>query len=335
MVLLLFLCACSGHESADELLPRIDTHSLKTDVLLSYTPVKDQGNMKTCWIYAYLACLETERIEQYGDSLNLSPLWLERALLTQQAMEYYFSQATGAISMRGVGPEAELLINKYGMVPYTNYNTTETLNSNVLERSIANSVGIAVRARNGIDTLPSVIDEILPSLPHSIDRGFYLYSVRYTPRQFSQSLVSGVSFRWITSYTHHPYGETFALEVPDNRQHHEFLNLPLDSLYSLTVSALRSHHPVYWEGGLSDFSRDTETRITPSLIARRQKAYSQFRVTDDHAMAIIGMAHDAHGTEYLICKNSWGRGVGNDGLYYMPKSQFLMNTIFIGIPSGN
>ena len=54
---------------------------------LRCTPVKNQGMTEACWIYAFLACVETERMENYNDSVNLSPFWLMRSLLMEQASE--------------------------------------------------------------------------------------------------------------------------------------------------------------------------------------------------------------------------------------------------------
>ena len=42
------------------------------EVLNRMTPVKDQGDSETCWIYAMLATIETEHLA-WGDSVNLSP----------------------------------------------------------------------------------------------------------------------------------------------------------------------------------------------------------------------------------------------------------------------
>ena len=48
--------------------PKNFTH----EVLNRMTPIKDQGNIPTCWIYAMLATIETEHLS-WGDSVNLSP----------------------------------------------------------------------------------------------------------------------------------------------------------------------------------------------------------------------------------------------------------------------
>ena len=37
-------------------------HRFKTEVMLSYTPVKNQGRSPLCWAYSMLATIETEHI---------------------------------------------------------------------------------------------------------------------------------------------------------------------------------------------------------------------------------------------------------------------------------
>ena len=78
------------------------------EVMNAMTPVKDQGESQSCWIYAMLAAIETEHIGR-GDSVNLSAAWLESHLKEEpQAPE------TG----RGMGATALALLQKYGLVGY-------------------------------------------------------------------------------------------------------------------------------------------------------------------------------------------------------------------------
>ena len=97
---LLFLLACQQqpHHSAWPLI----------DVLNPMTPVKNQGNSQSCWIYAMLAAIETEHISR-GDSINLSPAWLEHALKREP-------QAPS--SGRGMGATALSLLHRHGIVGF-------------------------------------------------------------------------------------------------------------------------------------------------------------------------------------------------------------------------
>lgn len=314
-------------------------------VSLATTPVKDQGKEEACWIYAYLACIETERIEQYGDSLNLSPQWLERAYLKEQARQSYLTQAQWPITMRSIGPEADRLLRQYGMVTYSNYHY-DPINTKALARDIYNKVKINVRSKAGLQRLDNIIETTLPRLPHNLRNGFYLYSMHYTPQQFGRSIRQGIHFRWLTSYTHHPYGTAFPLELPDNRSRHYFRNVPITTLLSNVITSLRQHHPIYWEGDMRPITGNTADISVnengtlkgniPHITTLRQKAFEQYSATDQHAMAITGMTYiteKATGTPVLhfICKNSWGNTWHHKGYCLMSVQHFLISTMFVGV----
>ena len=143
---LLFTSCTRREKSKDTTSLSFLSNSLRT------TPIKDQGKVEACWIYAYLACIETERIENFRDSMNLSPIWLVRNLLLEQASESYLSQGAMPVSVRGIGPDAERLLKKYGMVQWSTY-CPDDLNSKVLERIVRQKVKIAVNNRMGLERL--------------------------------------------------------------------------------------------------------------------------------------------------------------------------------------
>lgn len=97
-VLVLLLVAC-GKER---------TPALLTEQLNAMTPIKDQGERQTCWIYAMLAAIETEHISR-GDSVNLSAAWVESHLADEPAAPK---------TERGMGATLIAMIQKYGLVCY-------------------------------------------------------------------------------------------------------------------------------------------------------------------------------------------------------------------------
>lgn len=99
LVSLQFLSACQ--QQTNKPLPLID-------VLNPMTPVKNQGSKQSCWIYAMLAAIETEHIGR-GDSINLSPAWLEHVL------EH---EPLAPSSGRGMGATALVLLNRHGIVGF-------------------------------------------------------------------------------------------------------------------------------------------------------------------------------------------------------------------------
>ena len=96
-VLVLF-CGCAAQQQKNY------TH----EVLNRMTPVKDQGESETCWIYAMLAAIETEHLA-WGDSVNLSPYYIEKMLE---------KEPNAPKSKRGEASTLLRLIEKYGIVGY-------------------------------------------------------------------------------------------------------------------------------------------------------------------------------------------------------------------------
>ena len=294
---------------------------------LRCTPVKNQGMTEACWIYAFLACVETERMEHFNDSVNLSPFWLMRSLLMEQASEKYISQGAMPINARGIGPEAERLMREYGIVQWDAY-CPDSVNSRELQERLQEEVNNAISNRKRLNSLNKTMDKILPYVPQNIRNGFFLKGTHYTHKQYSDSLLSGINVKWLTSYTHHPYGEPFAIELPDNFRRHVIMNVEIDDFYSQVVNALKGHHPVFWEGKMPE---SEELSVEHNIVNLRQQAFESFQTTDQHSMAIVGLKQDNDGEISFICKNSWGQGWGMNGYCLMSKEEFLINTILVGI----
>ena len=79
------------------------------------TPVKDQGQSQSCWIYAMLAAIETEHLLR-GDSVNLSAAWVESHLA---------EEPSAPPSGRGMGATLLALIERHGVVGYDAMRTTD------------------------------------------------------------------------------------------------------------------------------------------------------------------------------------------------------------------
>lgn len=107
LVVIAVFCECSRRE---------ENHVFTTEVMNSYTPVKDQGSSQTCWIYAMLAAIETEHIMR-GDSVNLSAAFVEKMLEREPNCPP---------SRRGMGYIAIEMIQKYGVCGYDAMPTTAT-----------------------------------------------------------------------------------------------------------------------------------------------------------------------------------------------------------------
>ena len=143
----------------------------------------------------------------------------------------------------------------------------------------------------------------------------------------------------MTSFTHHPFGESFVLEVPDNYSDEFFYNVPIDVMMKRIERSIRRGHPVCWEGDISENGFSFAHGIAdlpndrPCTQQERQKAFETRRTTDDHCMTLIGIAHDQNGRRYYIAKNSWGTNNPYGGLMYVSENYIRLKTIAIVVKS--
>ena len=295
------------------------------DLRLPTTPVKDQGSSSLCWVYAMLATLETEHIMR-GDSVNLSPDYVARMYLSEQAsrrrlLPNKVVQKEAGITTRGMCTMALDLIQTYGLQHYDAYRHKPDMDYNVLCRKLD----------YGNDT-EKLLDKYIGPLPNQV----FMLGALYTPLEFAHSVCTDDEYVALTSFTHHPYGQCFPLEVPDNYFHNTFLNVPLDTMMNRIVQSLRSGHPVCWEGDISEpgflfgegyaVLKNEKKKVTAE---RRQASFEAHRTTDDHVMEIVGLAHDQHGRRFFLCKNSWGTDNRYHGFMFLSENYVRMKTIAV------
>ena len=244
VVLLLFTFHFSLFTSCAQKEHKIFTN----EVLNRMTPVKDQGESETCWIYAMLAAIETEHLA-WGDSVNLSPYYIEKM------ME---QEPKAPKSKRGECATLLRLIEKYGIVGY----------------------------------------DAMRSVKTPAPKWVFMLGATYTPQEFARSVCKPGEYLQLMCDNSKPYYQEVELEVEDNWLHDRYLNIPIDSMLIKTERAVRAHHGVCWED-------------------------------KEHAMAIVGIAHDEEGKKYFVMKNSWGTNRPHGGLDYVSFEDFKKATVAI------
>ena len=317
----LVLVSCGQQRSRVD----IPKEKFTIDLRLPTTPVKDQGASSLCWVYGMLATLETEHIMR-GDSVNLSPDYVARMYLSEQAnrrrlLPNKIVQKEAGITTRGMCTMALDLIQTYGLQHYDAYRHKPDMDYNVLCRKLD----------QGNDA-EKLLDKYIGPLPNQV----FMLGALYTPLEFAHSVCTDDEYIALTSFTHHPYGQRFSLEVPDNYFHNTFLNVPLDTMMNRIVQSLRSGHPVCWEGDISEpgflfgegyaVLKNEKKKVTAE---RRQDSFEAHRTTDDHVMEIVGLAHDQQGRRFFLCKNSWGTANRYHGFMFLSENYVRMKTIAV------
>ena len=172
----LLLVSCSRQEATKP-------YAFHNDVLLKTTPVKDQGQSELCWDYAMLATIETERL-QLGDSVNLSPDYLARLWLQEQARTYYLSRGRLKVSLRGMMPMTLHLMERYGIQPYDSYHPFGAISYVALSKASMQVARASTNLRMLDNRLGDLLDKQIGYLPPTL----FMLGMGYTPQQFAQSI---------------------------------------------------------------------------------------------------------------------------------------------------
>ena len=308
----------------------VERNEFITERLVKTTPVKDQGHSQLCWLYGFLATVESEHLMS-GDSVNLSVDYLARRILAEETRRYYLSGGQTDISLRGMPLMAQHALTQYGAVPYDAYCNQKPVNYDVLMRKLMRIAGTYPTLSTFIEQSNALMDNEIGAEPQHV----YMLGMEYTPLQFGESVCKPDEYVGLTSFTHHPFGRTFVLEVPDNRTRDAFLNVPIGQLTNLIEAALSAGHAVCWEGDMSEpgFSfEDGKADIVPRSVctqAARQRLFERRKTTDDHVMELIGLARDHQGRRWFIAKNSWGTHNRYGGWMYLSREYVYLKTVAV------
>ncbi len=336
------------------------------------TSVKDQNRSGTCWAYSGLALIESELLRTGKGEFDLSEAWIYRHAYTEKADRYVRLHGAGTFSEGGAFQDIPYIIKKYGIVPEEvyrglNYGSDKpdfTEVTPVLDgfiKPLAKAKTLSSAWKQGLEGL---LDTYFGKCPEK----FTYKGKEYTPITFAESLgLNWDDYIEIGSYTHHPFYETFMIEVPDNWLHAQIYNVPLDEMMQIMDEAIMNGYTIGWGADVSEkgFSWKDGVAIVPDeekrdlsgtekekwekLTAKekaaaaysfdgtakekqitqelRQKGYDSFQTTDDHGMQIVGIYKDQNGNKFYKVKNSWDATGKYDGYFYASEAFVRYKTI--------
>ena len=331
---LLLVSSCHRERQTERQAP---TETFTVEVLLKSTPLKRQGNGALCWLYAMLSTIETEHIMR-GDSINLSAVFLAKHLLADEARLRYASGGKHDITLRGMATKTFHLLQQHGAMPFSSFRPSKNIDYKGLSRQMQRTADNHRAHRKGIGLLDAATGKILEEAMGPAPSWVFMLGCQYTPLEFAHSIYTPKEYVALTSFTHHPFGTMMVLEVPDNHYCDAFLNVPIDSMIQYVEHALRSGHPVCWEGDISEPGYDAHAgvaRLTGKKAVTqesRQQAFDRQQTTDDHCLAIIGIARDKKGKKLFVCKDSWGNNL-QGGLMFLDEDYVKAKTIAVVIPA--
>lgn len=231
-----------------------------TDVkIIPTTPVKDQNKSGTCWCFSGTSVLEDEIMRHGGPELDLSEMWTVRNCYIDKAKKYI--RMGGTINFAQGGSFADVLhgAKNYGMMPeeaYTGLNYGEKKHAHyemaAALQAYLDAVNKNPNKKLSTAWLPgyeAILDAYLGKAPET----FTYNGKTYTPQSFAKEMgINADDFISITSYTHHPFYESFAIEIPDNWLWAQSMNVPMDEMKKVVDNALDNGYSIGWAADVSE-----------------------------------------------------------------------------------
>ncbi len=335
---------------------------------VAITRVKDQHRSGTCWAFSTLGFLESEVLRIKGKEIEFAPMFVVSKTLIDRATYCVRQYNQPKFAEGGSAYDVVYCMQHYGLVPKSampgiRYGWTEADTLPVFSELTAVASGylsgltkqkkLSPVWREG---LQAIYDTYLGPCPTE----FEYEGKKYTPQSFVKSLgLNADDYVSITSYTHHPFYERFALEVPDNWRMDQMYNVPMDELMRIIDNAIANGYTLAWGADVSEigFTRKgigvmpdaekgadltgsdmqkwvgmTKDKQKEELTKKplpekeitqqmRQDAYDNWETTDDHGMQIFGTAKDQNGKRYYMVKNSWGTQRSDyKGIWYISEA---------------
>lgn len=322
--------------------------------------VKSQGRTGTCWSFATTSLLESELLRMGKEPVDISEMYFVRMNYPQKVANYLRLHGNAAMGQGSLGGDVLRAVRLYGVVPEAVYGGrlygAEEHDHSELHSVLKGTADVLIESRQLTPVWPDAVDGVLDAYLGEPPETFTYNGRSYTPHSFAAELgIEADNYIELTSFAHHPFYTSFAIEVPDNWARNMSYNLPLDQLIAVMDHALENGFTVDWDGDVSERSfcqnkgvavwplkgwadRDAEERnalcsvpeseldVTQGL---RQAGFDNHTSTDDHLMHITGIARDQHGTKYYITKNSWGLSGPKDGFIYMSEAYVRAKTISV------
>lgn len=250
---------CDFSEDPEIIVP--DSTGFKfTDVKINKTtPVKDQNKSGTCWAFSGTSILEDEVMRKGGPELDISEMWTVRNCYIDKAKKYIRTNGKINFAQGGGFPDVLYVVRNYGVMPeeaYTGLNYGEKKHSHY-EMAEALEAYLKVIDKNPnkklstawLDGFIGILDAYLGKAPEK----FTYKGKTYTPESFAKEMgIVADDFMNITSFTHHPFYEEFAVEVADNWLWEKSMNVPLNELKQIVDEALDNGYTIGWAADVSE-----------------------------------------------------------------------------------
>ncbi|MDD2952890.1 MAG: C1 family peptidase [Parabacteroides sp.] len=236
------------------------------------TPVKNQASTGTCWCFATTSFMESELLRMGKGTYDLSEMFIVRQKYMNQLQDNYVRKGRGNIGQGSLSHTFMNAFKQVGIVPeevYTGIHyDSERHNHSELAKYLRAIATTAVDMKKRSPEYDKLINNLFDTYLGKLPEKFTYQGKEYTPKTFAASLGLNMDdYIELTSFTHHPYYQKFEVEVPDNWEHAQMYNLPLDEMTQVADYALENGYTVCWDGDVSEkgFSFKNGVAINPEV----------------------------------------------------------------------
>lgn len=306
------------------------------------TAPKDQFESGTCWCHATTALLESEaiRINNITDPAkypDFSELYTVYRAYQDRAVKYLRVNGHLTSGPGSLGGDLLHIVKEWGIVPQSAMpGKTELPQLRGMDKEIAAYLKGIIDDKEKLKTdWKKGLDKILTNTMGACPETFLVDGVAYNPAGYRDHYcINPDNYITLTSFTHHPFYEEFAIEVPDNWRWDEAWNITLDELLRTVYYAIDNGFTVAWGMDLSEpgwtWDGLAVTKVKEVTQESRQYDFDVQNTVDDHLMLVYGTALDQNGNKFFKVKNSAGADAGAfKGIWYASEPYFLGKTLYM------
>lgn len=242
------------------------------EVKVPATPVKNQAATGTCWCFATTSFMESELLRMGKGEYDLSEMFIVRQKYINQMKDNYLRRGKGNVGQGSLSPSWMHAFEQVGIVPeevYHGINYDSGMHNHQELASYVESISeTAIKLRANSPEYQELVNSLFDIYLGKVPEKFTYQGKEYTPKSFAASLGLNMSdYVELTSFTHQPYYQKFDVEVPDNWEHQQMYNLPLDEMIQTMDYALKNGYSIGWDGDVSEkgFSFINGVAINPEV----------------------------------------------------------------------
>lgn len=310
---------------------------------VSCTPVKDQSQSPTCWVFGTNSLIESDLIKKAHLNLNLSEMFIARYAYIDKAKQWLATKGKTYFAGGGQFHDVIRVLNNYGMVPEEVYpgkpggeNSHNHARLDTAMKTFASQLlqqGKTELSAKDLQQMNDTLDRYLGKVPET----FWYNQKQFTPKTFATEVVQfNNDYIEVVSFADHPLYKQFVLEDKFNWARDSFYNITIDDMLMLVDTALAKGWSVGWEGDVTETGFNhfggyaSISDATHNYDAERLANYKDESTERDHMLHIVGAGVDENNRKWYYMKNSWGTWFSKyKGYLFMDKNYFKSKTVIM------